>query len=156
MGSDPLLLWLWCRPTAVGLILPLAWEPPYALVEALKTKQNMVLLHHTTSFNESMKLKKRKAGTITPLNPPLPSFGNLTCVNPRPLLLFTCHVLAHIISSSTHRILAMRIFSLFLKNTDAFLPQGICFLRPGCPSFRCAHSSLPWPRHLTLHPTPRT
>ena len=30
-GSDPALLWLWCRPTATALIRPLAWEPPYAV-----------------------------------------------------------------------------------------------------------------------------
>ena len=29
-GSDPALLWLWCRPVATALIRPLAWEPPYA------------------------------------------------------------------------------------------------------------------------------
>ena len=29
-GSDPELLWLWCRPAATALIRPLAWEPPYA------------------------------------------------------------------------------------------------------------------------------
>ena len=30
-GSNPKLLWLWCRPEAVALIRPLAWEPPYAV-----------------------------------------------------------------------------------------------------------------------------
>jgi len=30
-GSDPALLWLWCRPAATALIRPLAWEPPHAL-----------------------------------------------------------------------------------------------------------------------------
>ena len=35
-GSDLALLWLWCRPAAVALIRPLAWEPPYALGVALK------------------------------------------------------------------------------------------------------------------------
>ena len=35
-GSDPALLWLWCRPAAVPLILPLAWKPPYAVGVALK------------------------------------------------------------------------------------------------------------------------
>ena len=30
-GSDPALLWLWCRPVATALIQPLAWEPPYAV-----------------------------------------------------------------------------------------------------------------------------
>ena len=29
-GSDPVLLWLWCRLVAATLIGPLAWEPPYA------------------------------------------------------------------------------------------------------------------------------
>ena len=29
-GSDPMLLWLWCRPAAVAPFRPLAWELPYA------------------------------------------------------------------------------------------------------------------------------
>ena len=29
-GSDPELLWLWCRSVATAPIGPLAWEPPYA------------------------------------------------------------------------------------------------------------------------------
>ena len=29
-GSDPALLWLWCRPEATAPMRPLAWEPPYA------------------------------------------------------------------------------------------------------------------------------
>ena len=29
-GSDPALLWLWCRLVATAPIGPLAWEPPYA------------------------------------------------------------------------------------------------------------------------------
>ena len=29
-GSDPTLLWLWCRLVASAPIQPLAWEPPYA------------------------------------------------------------------------------------------------------------------------------
>ena len=35
-GSDAVLLWLWYRPAATVLILPLAWELPYAVVVALK------------------------------------------------------------------------------------------------------------------------
>ena len=38
-GSDPVLLWLWCRPAAVAPIRPLAWEPPYAAGVALKIKK---------------------------------------------------------------------------------------------------------------------
>ena len=38
-GSDPALLCLWCRPAAVALIGPLAWESPYAVGAALKKKE---------------------------------------------------------------------------------------------------------------------
>ena len=34
LGSDPALLWLWCRLAATALIRPLAWEPLYASVAA--------------------------------------------------------------------------------------------------------------------------
>ena len=37
-GSDPELVWLWCRPAAVALIQPLAWELPYAAGATLKKK----------------------------------------------------------------------------------------------------------------------
>ena len=37
--KDLTLLWLWCRPAAVALIGPLAWEPPYAMGAALKSKK---------------------------------------------------------------------------------------------------------------------
>jgi len=30
-GSDPELLWLWCRPAATAPIRPLALESPYAV-----------------------------------------------------------------------------------------------------------------------------
>ena len=38
-GSDPSLLWLWCKPASAALIRPLAWEPPYAMGAALKKKE---------------------------------------------------------------------------------------------------------------------
>ena len=38
--EDPVLLWLWCRPSAVAPIRPLAWERPYAIGAALKNKKN--------------------------------------------------------------------------------------------------------------------
>ena len=38
-GSDLMLLWLWCRPTAIALTGPLAWEPPYAVSAALKRQK---------------------------------------------------------------------------------------------------------------------
>ena len=39
-GSDPTLLWLWPRPAATALILPLDWEYLYVKGAALKRKQN--------------------------------------------------------------------------------------------------------------------
>ena len=38
-GSDPTLLWLWCKLAAVAQIRPLAWEPPYDMSAALKSKK---------------------------------------------------------------------------------------------------------------------
>ena len=38
-GSDPKLLWPWCRLAATALIQPLAWEPPYAVGVAQKRKK---------------------------------------------------------------------------------------------------------------------
>ena len=38
-GSDPPLLWLWYRPEVAALIGPLAWEFPYAMSTALKSKK---------------------------------------------------------------------------------------------------------------------
>ena len=38
-GSDPALLWLWCRPGATALTQPLACEPPYGTGSALKSKK---------------------------------------------------------------------------------------------------------------------
>ena len=37
--SNLVLLWLWRRPAAAALIRPLAWEPPYAVGEALEKRQ---------------------------------------------------------------------------------------------------------------------
>ena len=42
-GSDPVLLWLWHRLAAIAPIGPLAWEPPYAMGEALKRKKKLCI-----------------------------------------------------------------------------------------------------------------
>ena len=41
-SSDLALLWLWCRPAAVALIQPLAWEPPHDVGAALKKKKSKI------------------------------------------------------------------------------------------------------------------
>ena len=38
------LLWLWCRPAAVALIQPLAWEPPYAAGAALEKAKRQIII----------------------------------------------------------------------------------------------------------------
>ena len=38
-GLDLALLWLWCWLAAAALILPVAWEPPYVMGMALKSKR---------------------------------------------------------------------------------------------------------------------
>ena len=40
LGSDLELLWLWRRLVAAAPVGPLAWEPPYAVVVALKRQTN--------------------------------------------------------------------------------------------------------------------
>ena len=50
-GSDPALLWLWCRLGATALIRPLAWEPPYAAGAALKKKKKSFHFYSTASMN---------------------------------------------------------------------------------------------------------
>ena len=38
-GSDPMLLWLWCRLVSTAPIRPLAWESPYAAEAALEKEK---------------------------------------------------------------------------------------------------------------------
>ena len=38
-GSDPTLLWLWCRPATTASISPLAWEPPHVMGVTQKDKK---------------------------------------------------------------------------------------------------------------------
>ena len=45
-GSDPTLLWLWCRPVAIALIRLLAWEPPYAAgaAQEMAKRQKIIII----------------------------------------------------------------------------------------------------------------
>ena len=40
--KDLVLVWLWCRLAAIALNGPLAWEPPYAMGVALKSKNKLI------------------------------------------------------------------------------------------------------------------
>ena len=48
---DLTLLWLWCRLAATALIRPLAWELPYAMGAALKSKRKKVLASFVQKYN---------------------------------------------------------------------------------------------------------
>ena len=52
-GSDPILLWLWCRPAAAAPVRPPAWELPYATSTSLKSKKK-----------KKKKKKKKRRGTV--------------------------------------------------------------------------------------------
>ena len=41
-GLYLVLLWLWHRLAAVALIIPIAWDPQYAVIEALKSKKKEI------------------------------------------------------------------------------------------------------------------
>ena len=49
-GSDPKLLWLWCRPAAAAQIQSLAWELPYAVGAALKKKKKKKVIEYLQCF----------------------------------------------------------------------------------------------------------
>jgi len=51
LGSDLVLLWLWCRPAAIAPIRPLAWKPPYAAdVAIIKEKEKEKERNNTLPF----------------------------------------------------------------------------------------------------------
>ena len=74
LGSDPTLLWLWCRLAATALIKTLAWEPPYAADVALektkkkgkkKKRQNLTLCAFMCSCYVSINLSESKQLSTT-------------------------------------------------------------------------------------------
>ena len=54
--SDPVLLWLWCRPAATAPIGPLAWKPPYAMGAA----QEMAKRQQQKKQQKNNKKKKQQ------------------------------------------------------------------------------------------------
>ena len=63
LGSDPTLLWLWCRVAVTALIRLLAWEPPYASGAALKRQK----------INKNLKNKNKKKSLPGPQPRPIKS-----------------------------------------------------------------------------------
>ena len=65
-GSDPALLWRWCRLVATALIRPLAWEPPYAAGVALEKAKTGVPIMAQWLTNPTR--NHEDAGSIPGLN----------------------------------------------------------------------------------------
>ena len=51
-------LWLWCRPAAVALIQPLAWELPDAITAGLKMMMMMILSTHYVLDSDGCKARE--------------------------------------------------------------------------------------------------
>jgi len=62
LGSDPELLWLWCRPVATAPIQPLAWEFPYATGAAQEIATTTTTT--TKKTKDKKKKKRRKNGKM--------------------------------------------------------------------------------------------
>ena len=65
-GSDPVLLWLWCRPVAIAPIRPLAWELPNAVGAALKRQKNTIERERQTLYDIT-RMWNLKHGTNDPI-----------------------------------------------------------------------------------------
>ena len=72
LGSDHKLLWLWCRPAAVALILPLAWEAPDATGMALKKKKKHSLPSYTKINSKWFKDVNVRTERVKLLKPKIP------------------------------------------------------------------------------------
>ena len=69
-GSDPVLLWLWCRPLATAPIGPLAWESPYAMDAALEKTKNQSISKNKSCLIRSHYHDRSLADTTAqPLDP---------------------------------------------------------------------------------------
>ena len=71
------LLWLWCRMAATAQIPPLAWELPYAVGVALKSKQrNQSHRPHVTSYIKKCSQHPRSLGHCKGLGRLVPGIGD--------------------------------------------------------------------------------
>ena len=67
LGSDPTLLWLWCRAAAAARIPPLAWKLAYAAGMALKKKKkktNLLLLKVENSVSASPAIMRIQCNNV--------------------------------------------------------------------------------------------
>ena len=77
-GLDPTLLWLWYRLAAAALIRPLAWEPPYAMSAALKSKETKQNKTKNPSPTSSPLILPGLTALLSPPPPQSPAQGLCT------------------------------------------------------------------------------
>ena len=92
LGSDPALLWLWCRPVATAPIRPLAREPPYAMgaAQEIAQRQNKTKQSKTKNIWEKKKKRKEKKGLRWGCEDLVPSSASCWLIGMDECFLFVC------------------------------------------------------------------
>ena len=78
-GSDPALLWLWCRLAAIAPIWPLAWEPPYAVGVALISQKKKKKNKEKANPKVAFLWRTIGPGLFSPMLSPARSLCNQHC-----------------------------------------------------------------------------
>ena len=78
-GSDPVLLWLWNRPTTVALIRPLAWKHPYAAGAAPKKDKKKKKKRQKNKNQQMQAMRKDTAHSHHPVFSPDAQEDNTAC-----------------------------------------------------------------------------
>ena len=68
-GSDPTLLWLWCRPAATAPMRLLAWEPPHATGVALEKEKKKKKTKKNSQESVTLALDKKSLYRLFLSNP---------------------------------------------------------------------------------------
>ena len=80
-GSDPRLLWLWCRLAATARIRPLAWELPHTAGAALKRQKDKKKKKKKKKRKETVWKFLRKRRAELPYDPAFPLLGIISRQN---------------------------------------------------------------------------
>ena len=108
LGSDPVLLWLWCRLVATALILPLAWEPPHATSAALEKAKR-----------QKRKKKERKKDKLSHNIHYILKYGIIKILNFRKILPLKIKI------SIAHGDISNDMFSLLLIKDELLVLKNI-------------------------------
>ena len=121
MQLDLALLWLWCRPAAIAPVQPLAWEPPYALGEALKRRGKKKPAGDTVSLSSLSPWPTGPSGATCLISEPCGLMGSLPpSAPPPPVFFFPLNCLL------SHQLPTFLLLSLaFLLHSSSRIRAGI-------------------------------